>query len=161
MFWKTYQTALVLAVTLGVVQGLGGMSAQAQTQDPQAKSAQAQAPADAVPAAYLAPEWRLVSINGTPFTARATIDLSKPAEVTGQGPCNRYFGAYEGKLPAFRPAGVASTRMACAEMAAEQAFFLALADVSYAEVTKAEGKPQVLILSGDKGHYLEFARPVN
>lgn len=112
---------------------------------------------DAVPSDYLAIEWRLVSIDGQPFTAQATIDLSQPGQVSGRGPCNRYSGGYQGTLPDFRPGGIASTRMACDDLASEHDFFVALGAMTRAEVTN----PTTLVLSGDKGRYLEFVRPVN
>ena len=143
MLKKTFVSLMAVAATTA-----GAVAVQAQG-------------TESVPPAYLAPEWRLSVIDGKPFTAVATIDLSKPGQLAGKGPCNRYFGSYEGKLPEFRPKGVASTRMACPEMEAEHLFFTALGGVTYAEVVKAEGKPEVLILSGEKGSYLEFIRPLN
>ena len=113
--------------------------------------------AEGVPDDYLAVEWTLVAIDGNPFPATAKIDLSEAGKITGQGPCNRFFGSYEGTLPEFRPAGVASTKMACPDMAAEALMFSALSAMTKAEVTG----PVTLVLSGPDGRSMEFARPLN
>lgn len=110
-----------------------------------------------VPPEYLAPQWMLTAVDGAPFPARATIDLSEPGKITGQGPCNRFFGGYEGSLPDFRPGALASTKMACPDMAAEAALFAALAAMTRAEVTG----PVTLTLTGPEGRSMEFTRPLN
>ncbi|WP_157791910.1 META domain-containing protein [Pseudorhodobacter sp. MZDSW-24AT] len=115
------------------------------------------APAQPVPADYTAIEWKLVAIDGQPFLAEARIDLATPGEVTGQGPCNRFSGRYDGTLPDFRPGALVSTRMACADLAAESAMFAALEGMTRAEVTG----PTTLLLTGPKGGSMEFVRPMN
>lgn len=110
-----------------------------------------------VPSEYLAIEWRLSSLDGQPFPAAATIDLSEPGRIAGQGPCNRFFASYEGPLPDFRPGAIGATRMACPDLAAEAAFFSALSAMTRAEVTG----PVTLTLTGAEGRRMEFTRPVN
>lgn len=113
--------------------------------------------ADAVPSEYLAIEWKLVSIDGQPFTANGKIDLSAPGRVAGQGPCNRFSGSNDGTLPDFRPSALAATRMACPDLSAESAMLTALGQMTRAEVTG----PVTLLLTGPKGGSMEFVRPMN
>ena len=113
--------------------------------------------ADPVPVDYLAIEWKLVAIDGKPFAAVGTIDLSEPGRITGQGPCNRFFGSYDGTLPDFRPGPIGATRMACPDLGAESAMFAALSVMTRAEVTG----PVTLVLTGAKGGAMEFVRPMN
>jgi heat shock protein HslJ len=109
-----------------------------------------------VPSAYLAPEWRLLALDGAGSGAvEVTIDLSVAGRVAGQAPCNRYGGAYAGTLPDFRPGPMAATRMACDHLALESTFFAALAKVTAAVVAGDR-----LILTGP-GARLEFVRPQN
>lgn len=112
---------------------------------------------DGVPPEYLAPQWMLTAIDGQPFPAHATIDFSEPGKITGQGPCNRFFGGYDGKLPAFRPGGLAATKMACPDMGAEAAMFQALSAMTRAEVTG----PLTLTLTGAEGRSMTFTRPLD
>lgn len=113
--------------------------------------------ADAVPSEYLAIEWKLISISGQPFTATGKIDLSTPGRVSGQAPCNRFSGSYDGTLPDFRPGAIAATRMACPDLAAESVMLATLAEMTRAEVTG----PVTLLLTGPKGGSMEFVRPMN
>jgi heat shock protein HslJ len=113
--------------------------------------------ADGVPPEYMAIEWKLASIDGEPVSGVAKIDFSEAGKFAGQGPCNRYFGSYSGILPDFRPGPVASTKMACPDMAAETAFFAALGAMSRAEVTG----PVTLTLTGPDGRNMVFVRPLN
>ncbi|MFN4153093.1 MAG: META domain-containing protein [Paracoccaceae bacterium] len=110
-----------------------------------------------VPSQYRAIEWKLLSIDGQPFPADAKIDLNTPGQISGQGPCNRFSGSYDGILPEFRPGAIAATKMACADLAAESAMFAALEAMTRAEVTG----PVTLLLTGPKGGSMEFVRPVN
>ena len=94
--------------------------------------------------------WVLISVDGVAVGYAATLELDEPGRISGQGPCNRYFAKVEGALPAFRPVALGSTRMACAAMAAESAYFALLAAVDTAEIGS-----EVLHLRGD-GHDLLF-----
>lgn len=113
--------------------------------------------AQSVSSDYQAIEWKLVAIDGVPFTAEAKIDLNTPGKITGQAPCNRFFGDYAGTLPDFRPGPLGATRMACDDLNAETAFLAALATMTRAEVVG----PVTLLLTGPKGGSMEFVRPMN
>lgn len=100
----------------------------------------------------LARDWRLVTLNGADFAARATMDLREAGRASGQAPCNRWFGTIEGALPAFILQGVAATKMACPDMAAEADFLAALGRAEL--VALEQGR---LVLTGADGLRMEFA----
>ncbi len=110
---------------------------------------------DAGPHNWLLPgtEWRLVELNGAPFAARATAELTTDGRVVGQAPCNRFSATWTGRWPDLEFSAVASTRMACPELEAETAFFAALDAANHAE-TGSDG----LILTGPDGVRLRFVR---
>lgn len=110
-----------------------------------------------VPSEYLAPQWRIVAIDGQPFAARGTIDFSEPGRASGEAPCNRWTGSYEGPLPAFVLKGVAATRMACPDLKEEARFLQALSAMTEA---RTEGILR-LKLTGPDGRSMEFVRPLN
>ena len=94
--------------------------------------------------------WRVVELNGVPFDARATLDLSDPAKVAGQGPCNRFFAERTGLWPDIHLGGMVATEMACKDLAQEDRYFTALSKVVRGEITVAE-VGTALILSGPDG----------
>lgn len=96
-------------------------------------------------------EFVLETLGGAPFAARATLVFGPGDAVSGQGPCNRWSARNAGALPGFRTGPVISTRMACDDLAAENAFFAALAAATRAEVTGDR-----LVLSGAAGAELVF-----
>ncbi len=96
-------------------------------------------------------EWQLVEIDGNPFDARATLNLAEPGKITGQAPCNRYFGTQRAPYPWFAAKGIGATRRACPDLAAEQHFLKALGDMTLSEVAG-----DVLILSNDAGREMVF-----
>lgn len=71
-------------------------------------------------------EWHLVTLEGAPFKATATITFPKRTQITGQGPCNRYHATNSTPYPWIEVGPIASTRMACPELKAESAYFTAL-----------------------------------
>lgn len=99
----------------------------------------------------VARNWSLSRLNGAEAPPRVTMDLSDPGRATGQAPCNRWFATIEGTLPEFRVTGAGVTRMACLDLAAEDAFFAALNSV---ESGRLDGDR--LILEGSGGVMLEF-----
>jgi heat shock protein HslJ len=97
--------------------------------------------------------WKLVALNGTPFAARATATLTEDGRITGQAPCNAFNASYAGRWPDLRFDAVASTRMACPDLAAETAFFAALDKVDHAELLQ-----DALLLTGPDKTVLRFVR---
>jgi heat shock protein HslJ len=87
--------------------------------------------------------WKLVELNGAPFTANAVATLTEDGRITGQAPCNAYTADYEGHWPNLTFEPTSRTRMACPELDAENAFFAALGKVSHAEML-----PDALMLTG-------------
>lgn len=79
--------------------------------------------------------WKLVAIDGAPFTASARIAFPETADgqkrVIGDGPCNSFSGTVVSEpFPTTRIEDVVATERACADMAAEQAFFSALSEMT-------------------------------
>lgn len=104
-------------------------------------------------AAYGASEtnWKLFEIDGKPFAARATLGFADQGALSGQAPCNRYSGEQSAPYPWFTAEKIVTTRMACADMAAEAAYFQALAAMTLSEVAGG-----MLILSNDSGGEMVF-----
>jgi len=82
-----------------------------------------------------------------------TLAFPEQGQVTGQGPCNRYFAAQTAPYPWFELGPVGSTKMACPELQAEAAYFTNLQAMTLAEVSG-----DVLILSNDAGDQMVFDR---
>lgn len=97
--------------------------------------------------------WRLTHINEQPFEARATISFSTGGQVTGAAPCNSYRAQQAAPYPWFTLSPIMATKRACADLAAEQAYFAAMRDMTLAEVSG-----DVLILSNDAGGSLLFTK---
>jgi heat shock protein HslJ len=78
--------------------------------------------------------WQLVSIDGQPFGARATLVIDGD-RATGQAPCNQWSGRIiREPFPQWRIRDVVATEMACDDLAAETAFFAAMADMTHSSV---------------------------
>jgi heat shock protein HslJ len=95
--------------------------------------------------------WVLESLNGTPFAYRATLEFSEGGQIRGQAPCNAYFGTQTAPYPWFMLEDVGATRMACPDIAAEDAFFAALDVMSQSEVSG-----NTLRLANDDGEEMVF-----
>lgn len=95
--------------------------------------------------------WALVELDGVPFPANATISFPEKGRIAGQAPCNSYSGTQTAPYPWFETGPIAATRRACPDLAAESAFFEALAQVRIAEVSG-----DTLILSNEDGRELVF-----
>lgn len=78
--------------------------------------------------------WDLALIGAEAPPPGVTLEFGPDGEISGQGPCNRYFGAFEGPLPDFRPGPLGATKMACENLAAEIRFFSALSAAERAEI---------------------------
>ena len=100
-------------------------------------------------------DWHLVGIEGSRAPAPLSITFAVDGTVSGQAPCNRYSGTLTIDGTSFRPGPIAATRMACADLDGETAYFRSLE-----KVTTAERGPGRLTLSGD-GHTLTFVQPID
>jgi len=101
--------------------------------------------------AYAQDNWQLVTLNGDAVPTGITLSLVQPGRISGAAPCNRYSAAQTAPYPWFEAGPIAATRRACADLATEQAYFSALAAMTFAE---AQGN--VLILSNGSGGALVF-----
>lgn len=112
--------------------------------------------ADESVAAYLdgSGKFRLVSIDGAPFEADVTIDLSEAGRISGTAPCNRYFADQTAPYPWFEIGPIGAARTACPALDQEAAYFAALAAMSLAEVLGG-----TLILSNIDGREMLFQAP--
>jgi len=83
----------------------------------------------------------------------ATIQFPEEGAFTGDGPCNRYWGAQTVPYPwiAFGP--IATTRRACPDLRAEATYLQLLSQMTFAEVAG-----DVLLLSNDQDATLTFVR---
>jgi heat shock protein HslJ len=100
-------------------------------------------------------QWSLAEVDGQPATYSATLSLGDDGRISGQAPCNRYFGGVDGALPDFRPTGLGATRMACDQLAQEQAYLTLLQGADRLTWSDRE-----LHISG-AGHVLVFRRPLD
>lgn len=95
--------------------------------------------------------WELVTIDGTPVTARATLTFPEEGVIAGEAPCNRYSAQQTVPYPWFRAERIISTRRACPELDAETRFLGALAEMTLVEVAG-----DTLVLSNDAGREMLF-----
>lgn len=95
--------------------------------------------------------WHLISIDGAPYPARATLGFPEQAAIAGEAPCNRYTARQTVPYPWFRAEAITTTRRACPELADEARFLQALAEMTLVEVTGP-----VLILSTEEGREMVF-----
>lgn len=93
----------------------------------------------------------LQSINGAPFTARATITFPEEGQIAGQAPCNSYSATQEVPYPWFKAGPIRSTKRACPDLQAETLYLQTLAKMTLSEVS---GKS--LILSTPEGDRMDF-----
>ncbi len=95
--------------------------------------------------------WHLAELDGAPFAATATLRFPEPGQIAGEAPCNRYSGVMTTPYPWFDAGQVISTRRACPELEAEQAFLSALTAMGEAEVAG-----ETLILRSEDGREMVF-----
>lgn len=98
----------------------------------------------------------LISVQGQPAPYAVHISFAE-GRVTGQGPCNRFFGALTYDATQFRIENLGSTRMACPDLAAEAAFFALLDKVRQAD--RREGEITLLDADGTALFHFATARP--
>lgn len=95
--------------------------------------------------------WNLESLNGAAFTASANLAFPNEGEIAGKAPCNAYFGKQTAPYPWFALEGLGSTKMACADLEQESAYFTAFAAMTIAEVAG-----DTLILTNEVGGEMVF-----
>lgn len=100
-------------------------------------------------------DWQLTEVDGKPAPYSATLNLGEPGQISGQAPCNRYFGPVTHKGNSFKVGALAATEMACLHMQGEAEFFTLIAAME-----KAERMPGMLTLSGG-GHQMRFVQPID
>ena len=100
-------------------------------------------------------DWQLVEVDGKAPGWSATINLGEAGQISGQAPCNRYFGPVTRKGDSFVVGNAGATMMACPDLKGESEFFALLAGV-----THAEQMPGMLTLSGN-GHQMRFVQPID
>ncbi len=108
---------------------------------------------DETVASYGAKEvvWQLVELDGKPYDAHATLSFADEGQLAGQAPCNTYFGEQSAPYPWFMAENIGATRKACPDLAAETAYFEALAAMTLSEVSE-----ETLFLSNDAGREMVF-----
>lgn len=97
--------------------------------------------------------FRLMEIDGAPFTAKATISFPEEGKFRGEAPCNSFSASQSAPYPWFAPGPIAVTRRACSDLDAEALFLGALA-----EMTLIEAVEDTVILSNDAGREMMFWR---
>lgn len=98
-----------------------------------------------------ASDWLLIEIDGKPFGARATLNLAAAGKISGQAPCNQYFGEQTAPYPWFSAEKIGATRRACPELDQETRFLSALSEMTLSEVAG-----DTLILSNEAGSQMVF-----
>lgn len=96
-------------------------------------------------------EWQLIQLGGQtiqPRDGRFTVTfLAESSRLTGTGDCNRLNGTFETDAKrTLRIGPVASTRMACPDMAREQAFIRALEQTTHYDM---DGPMLLLLADGE------------
>lgn len=94
---------------------------------------------------------KLVEIDGQVFPADATIKFPEEGKITGEGPCNQFFGSQLEPYPWFKTENLASTRRACPDLEAETWMLQSLDKMTLAEVSA-----NALILNNDAGGEMVF-----
>jgi heat shock protein HslJ len=147
-----------------ILPAVGWMLACERSQPPPPPAENAPEPPAAVstvaPSELWGTAWTLEDLAGVPLAEgrQATLAFPEPGKVSGNGSCNRLFGAVEvsGQSISFR--ALASTRMACAEPIGNQetVYLKALQDAERFEVSG----DTLLIYAKDLEKPLRFKKKV-
>jgi heat shock protein HslJ len=111
--------------------------------------------ADETISGYADPDavWALTDLNGQSPQSEITLTFPEKGKIAGRAPCNRYFGTQTKPLPWFETGPLASTKMACPNLAEESQYFQTLEKSTLAEVSET-----TLILSDNTGPLLTYKR---
>ena len=99
--------------------------------------------------------WRVVELDGTPFSAQATLTFPERGVIAGMAPCNRYTAQMDTPYPWFEAGPVSATKLHCPAHQSETIFFAALSAMTLVEVlgdtlilSTPEGR-SIILKSGD------------
>lgn len=95
--------------------------------------------------------WTLVTLDGTPFPAKATLTFPASGQLAGRAPCNAYRAEQTAPYPAFAAGPILSTKAACPDLNHEQRYLKALGEMTQASITKTK-----LVLTSTNGRTLQF-----
>ncbi|NIZ62482.1 META domain-containing protein [Sedimentitalea sp. CY04] len=96
-------------------------------------------------------EWRLVEMDGQPFTATTTLHFPEQGRIAGAAPCNTFTATMDAPYPWFEIQELSLTRMACDDMTMEHQFLQTLQDMTLSEVSAG-----TMILSNVDGREMVF-----
>lgn len=96
-------------------------------------------------------EWHLAELDGKAFSERAVLRLGDDGEISGDAPCNSYFGVQTAPYPWFSAEKIGATRRACPALEKEADYLQALSQMTLSEVLG-----DTLILSNDTGREMVF-----
>ena len=97
--------------------------------------------------------WTLVEVGGAPFSDSATLEFGEDGQVSGQAPCNRFTFTNSIPYPWFETGPIAATKMACANLQAEDAFLTNLGAMTRAVI--ADGR---MGMANDEGGEMVFTK---
>ena len=95
--------------------------------------------------------WTLQTLNGTAFSATATLEFDSGGPVSGQAPCNRFSATNTVPYPWFQLTPIIATRAACPDLEAETAYLAALSRMTQSEVRQGS-----LFLRNDENEEMIF-----
>jgi heat shock protein HslJ len=104
-------------------------------------------------------DWQLLAIDGVvlDLSVTATLQIEDDGRIGGKAPCNSWSVQNAAELPKLALKGIRATRMACDQLAEEQAFFDALGGMTEATLTAARTLgTRNLVLTGPDGRRMEF-----
>ena len=96
-------------------------------------------------------EWRLVEIDGQPFSPTANLRFPEPGRIAGTAPCNTFSATMDAPYPWFDAQHLSLTRMVCDDLPMENQFLQALQDMTLSEISAG-----TLILSNIDGREMVF-----
>ncbi|MGY3438241.1 MULTISPECIES: META domain-containing protein [unclassified Marinovum] len=95
--------------------------------------------------------WKLQTLDGAAYEARATLTFPSPAQIAGTTPCNSFFGVQSRPMPEFAAKRLGLTQRMCLHFQAEAAFITALRDM-----TLSEFDGNRLVLRNEDGREMVF-----